>query len=88
MRCNVKKYVKERDQMLRKGSVEELRKFVNSHKENYSEDYIKAFNEASDEVLEVTLHKMIVNVTSMPEAMRSQSAIWLVTRGYSINIGG
>lgn len=86
MRKEIKKYVKERDEMLKKRSVEELRKFVNSHKQYYDSAYIEAFNMASDNLLEVTLHKMIVNVTSMPETMRSQSAIWLVTRGYDLNI--
>lgn len=86
MRSKIKKYVKERDEMLRKCSVEELRKFTNAHKQYYDAEWLKAFNEATDEVLEVTLHKMIVNVTSMPEELRSKSAIWLVTRGYHLNI--
>ena len=82
----IKKYVKERDEMLKKCDVNELRKFVNAHKDYYSADYIEAFNEASDEVLLATLHKMIVNVTSLPFKMREKSAHWLIDRGYSLNI--
>ena len=85
MRCDVKKFVKERDEMLKKRSVEELVKFVNSHKQYYDEGHIKMVNEASHEVLEVALNKMIVNVPSLPEELRSQCARWLVMRGYNLN---
>lgn len=85
MRRNIKKYVKERNEMLKKCSVQELRKFVASHTEFYDAPYIAAFSKAPDEVLEVSLHKMIVNVPSLPKELRSNSARWLVLRGYDLN---
>lgn len=86
MRRNLKKFVKARDEMLKKCDVGELRKFVNDNKQYYGEGYVNSFNNASDATLEITLHKMIVNVTSLPEELRSKSAQWLVTRGYGLNI--
>ena len=86
MKAKIKKYVKERDKMLKKKSVAELRKFVTEHEEFYSEEYIKKFNEADDEVLEVTLHKMIVNVTSLPPQLRADSARWLIFNGFALYI--
>ena len=72
--------------MLKKCDVNELRKFANAHKELYSAEWLTAFNAASDEVLTVTLHKMIVNVPKLPEDLRSKSAIWLISHGFSLNI--
>ena len=80
---NVKKYVKERDEMLLKRSVSELRKFVKDHAIMFSSEYIEHFEKASDEVVEITLHKMIANVTSLPEEFVKESVIWLLERGYS-----
>lgn len=86
MRCNIKRFVKERDAMLKRRSVYELIKFVNENKRYYGEDYVQTVNEADYKTLEIALHKMIVNVTSMPDELRSQSAKWLVMKGYSLNI--
>jgi hypothetical protein len=79
----IKKYVKERDEMLLKRSVSELRKFVKNHAEFYEKEYIENFEKASDEVVEITLHKMIANVTSLPEEFVKESIVWLLERGYS-----
>ena len=86
MNAKIKQYVKERDEMLKKCDVAELRAFVNSHKEYYSTEYLRNFNSASDEVLEITLHKMIMQVPKLPKALRDKSALWLITRGFSLNI--
>ena len=86
MTNSAKKYVKERDAMLMKCSVAELTKFVNNHKDAYTKEYVTAFNEAPDAVKEITLHKMIVNVVSLPEKLRQNSAIWLVSHGYDLNV--
>lgn len=86
MKAQIKRYVKERDEMLKKCDVTELRKFVNAHKGFYSAEFITAINAASDEVLIVTLHKMIVNVPKLPEELRSKSATWLITHGFDLNI--
>lgn len=86
MKVQLKRYVKERDAMLKKCDVTELRKFVNAHKEFYSPAFLTAINTASDDVLIVTLHKMIVNVPKLPEELRSKSAYWLISHGYSLQI--
>jgi hypothetical protein len=86
MKAQIKKYVKERNEMLKKCNVKELRKFVNEHKGYYSAEYLENFNKASDEVLQVTLHKMIVNVPTLPAELREKSAFWLVLHGFSLEI--
>lgn len=84
----LQKYVKERDAMLLKCDVEELRKFVMDHASYFSVDYVEAICIAPVNILEITLHKMIVNVTSMPKELKNKSAKWLLERGYSGEIGG
>lgn len=86
MNAKLKRYVKERDEMLKKCDINELRKFVINHAEYFREEFVEAFMIASDEVVEVTLHKMIVNAIKLPKSMRDSSAIWLSTRGYSLGI--
>lgn len=86
MKANLKKYVKERNEMLKKCSVSEFRKFVNTHKQQYSAEYLSAFNAAPDEVLKISLHKMIVNVPSLPKELREKSAFWLIMHGYDLNV--
>lgn len=85
---NLKQYVKERDEMLLKRDVGELRKFAINHKHNLNPDIRLALISATDEVLEITLHKMIVNCTNLPFNFRQQSADWLLDRGYNVGIGG
>ena len=87
MNKNVKKYVKERDAMLKKRDINELRKFVINHAEYFSTEFVEAFMIAPDEVVEVTLHKMIVNAVKLPKHLRDSSAIWLTMRGYKLEIG-
>ena len=79
----LEKFVKERDEMLLKRDVNELRKFVNDREGIYERFFIIALNTASDEVLEITLHKMIANVTSLPREFVEESKEWLKARGYS-----
>lgn len=85
MNFNTKKFVKERDEMLKKCDVNELRKFVSSHTDCYDPMFIARINNVSDEVLTVTLHKMIVNVPKLPKDLREKSAYWLVLHGYDLN---
>lgn len=86
MKASIKKWVKERNEMLKKCDVNELRKFINNHPEMYDEIFTEAINTASDEVLKITLHKMIVNVPKLPKELREKSAYWLVLHGYDLNI--
>ena len=87
MNAKIKKYIKERDSMLKKRDINELRKFVINHAEFFSTEFVEAFMIASDEVVEVTLHKMTVNAVKLPKHLRDSSAIWLTMRGFQLKIG-
>ena len=86
MRANLKKWVKERNEMLKKCDINELRKFIAEHPETYGEMFRETISKASDAVLEITLHKMIVNVPKLPKDLRDKSALWLLVHGYDLNI--
>lgn len=79
----LKRYVKERDKMLKKCSVEELKQFIKKH--NNAEFY-EDFCNASELVQEATLHKMIVNVPSLPKDLRRDSLVWLLAHGMRADI--
>lgn len=86
---NIKEFVIERDEMLMKCSVEELRKFVKKNAgKYYDEAFAKKFETASDEVATITLHKMIANAVLLPIEMRENSALWLLERGYKVTLWG
>ena len=80
---SIEQFVKERDEMLLKRSVPALRQFLEEHKECYPEGFIEGFRLVSDAVAEITLHKMIANVTTLPKKYRVLSRLWLIVRGYS-----
>lgn len=85
---NIQKYKKKRDEMLLKCDPEELRKFVRDNAEQFDEHFVKAITAAPVSILELTLHKMIVNVKSLPKSRRNESAKWLWDRGYSGDLLG
>lgn len=76
----LKKYAKDRDEMLLKYDINALREFVNKHADNYTP------NSASDEFVELVLHKMIVHAIRLPTEFRAKAEWWLVERGYSTEI--
>lgn len=82
----LKQYIKERDEMLMKCSVKELREFIETHKEIFDPAQIAAFRRANDEFLKVSLHKMIVNCTNLPFEFRAKSADWLLDRNYKTDL--
>ena len=86
MKSRLKKFVKERDEMLKKRSVAYLRKFVNDNADLYGVAFVERINGATDEVLEITLHKMIMQVPSLPSKLRYKSAIWLMSHGFDLSI--
>lgn len=86
MKANLKSFIKERNAMLKKCDVNELRKFIADRPEWYREDFRNRISEASDAVLKITLHKMIVNVPTLPKELREKSAFWLVLNGFDLNI--
>ncbi len=85
MNFNTKKFVRERNEMLKKCNVTELRKFINEYKDTYGAEFVARINGAPDPILEITLHKMIVNVPKLPTALREKSALWLLAHGYDLN---
>ena len=44
------------------------------------------YNRMSDEVLEIAIRKMAVNMTDVDLAIRKESAIWLLDRGYDMEM--
>lgn len=85
---NIEKYAKERDEMLLKGSVAELKKFVKKYEQYYSTTIANSMVREKDEVIEITLHKMIIHCVNLPFGYRQKSADWLLDRGYSLDLGG
>ena len=84
---NIKKFVKQRDKMLKKCSIKELRKFVRKYKGiYYDSDIVAEFERESDEVVEITLHKMILHCTNLPAKLRFKSADWLLDNGHSLTL--
>jgi hypothetical protein len=86
MNAIIKKYVKERDEMLKKCDVAALEEFIRSHAQFFQEGFAEKFATASEEVKLATLHKMIVHAVKLPQDLRNESALWLVTHGYGLGI--
>ena len=86
MNAKIKKYVRERDEMLLKRDVAALEEFVRSHAEFYQEGFAEIFSAAKDDVKEATLHKMIVHAVKLPVKIRSESALWLITHGFQLEV--
>ena len=81
-----KQYIKDRDEMLKKCDVAEYRKFVEKYKELLGAEFMSKFSKATDEVLEVSLRKMIVAAVNLPFELRKASAVWLVNNGYNLDL--
>lgn len=86
MTNKVKRYVKDRDEMLMKRSVEALEAFIEAHKDMLSEGFGERFSAAPQMVKEATLHKMIVEAVKLPEDIRRESAMWLASRGMGVGL--
>ena len=70
--------------MLMKCDVNELRKFTEKYKGFFSKEYMEKMRSAPDPVLEIALHKMIVNVITLPIELRVKSKNWLNERGFDL----
>ena len=86
MKANIKRYVKERDEMLAKRDLGELEKFIRTHAQFYPEGFAEQFAAAGEELRLCALHKMIVNAFNLPADFRKESAMWLVSRGFNLEI--
>jgi hypothetical protein len=86
MNAKIKRYVKERDEMLKKCDVAEFERFVEAHADVLPAAFLDRFRVAGPELKACILHKMIVNVSKLPKDLRDRSALWLVSRGYTLEI--
>lgn len=77
---NYKQFVKERDEMLMKRDIGELRKFVAAHADEYGEEIARQVADAGDSFLKLVLHKTIISATSLPKDVREDSEAWLRDR--------
>lgn len=84
MTNKVKRYVKERDEMLMKRSVAALEEFIKRHADMYEDGFLKAFETMPYSIREATLHKMIMGAVKLPEDIRRESAMWLASRGMGV----
>lgn len=66
-------------------SVEEFRAFVDRWRSEGV--YPPCFDLASNEVIEITIRKIIVNRTDAPKHEREKAAAWLLSRGYDLTLG-
>ena len=73
----MEQYIKERDEMLMKCDVDEFRKFVHKYEHMFTPQYLLEIDTALDKVLLIAIHKLIVNITSMPEDLQNKSLEWL-----------
>lgn len=70
----VSKYVKELGDCLKKYSVEELLKFNEDHKDIIGRDKVEKFKNSSSDVQKITLWKMILIRTDMPQYLKNKAA--------------
>lgn len=70
----LKEYVKERDEMLNKHSVEALEEFIQKNKELYGEVFVGLWNNATYDIKLETLCKMILEVENHDESWKKWAA--------------
>lgn len=85
-KLRLKRYINDRNEMLLKCNVNELRNFIRSNKAVYDAELYEHMMAASDNQLEVVLHKMIVNVVTLPKGFRAKSEKWLNDHNYSSEV--
>lgn len=67
---DLKKYIMELKEILKKESVKELRDFMWKYKDIYE------FEIPSDQLLEITMYKMIVENVDMPKRLKKKAREW------------
>ena len=72
-------YMKSRDAVLLSGDIERLRE----HMERFD---VPGRENASDRVLEITLHKARVHWRDCPPKLLKESVWWLLEREYSLDL--
>lgn len=69
-------YTKDLGKALRTGNLKRFKKFCKKYKLEIPED----------EILEISMHKMILGRTDMPKELQEKSRTWLLKRGYRESI--
>jgi hypothetical protein len=72
----IKQYVHERNTVLNKADVNELKKFAEKWKLPFPENM---------EIAEITMHKMIVNCEGLYPKVKANSKKWLKEKGFIFN---
>lgn len=84
----VKDYVKDRDKatiaVVEGESIEVFKAFVNKWRDLGF--YPSCFKMPSDEVLEITVRKMVIYEINAPESTKEKARDWLLSRGYDLKI--
>ena len=82
------RYAKERDAatiaVVEGESLEVFKAFVTKWKDLGM--YPPCFKLPSDEVLEISIRKMVIHETNAPESTKQKAAKWLLERGYDLNL--
>ena len=79
----IKQFVNDRDKAVATFDLDVFKKFYEKYKAKgiYKIDLPK-----SDKVLEITIRKMAVHSTNLPEKTRAEATKWLLERGYSTDL--
>lgn len=85
---SIEDYVKDRDaaiiESIRTDSVEPFKAFIEKYKALGS--YPECFKLPSDEVIEISIHKMSLHCVKIPPEIKGLSVDWLLSRGYDLNL--
>ena len=76
-------WLKERDEVLKTHDVSLFKEFVIRWRERGFYDDTPF---PSDEVLEISMRKMICNITTMSKKEKKEAEEWLTSRGYTTGI--
>lgn len=84
----ITQYAKERDAatiaVVEGESLEVFKAFVAKWKDLGL--YPPRFKLPADEVLEITIRKMVIHEANAPESTKQKAAAWLLERGYDLNL--
>lgn len=83
-----KQYVIDRDnatiEAVETDTLEPFKAFVNKYYELGF--YPTCFKLPSDEVLEISVRKMVIHETNAPESTKQKATEWLLSRGYDLDL--
>ena len=84
----IEQYVIDRDKatiaVVEGESLEVFKAFVNKWRDLGI--YPTCFKLPSDEVLEISIHKMVIHEVNAPESTKQKATEWLLSRGYDLEL--